>query len=249
VIATIVRVALVVAAIACGTWLREGHYSVGLDFEGGALVVVHPHGDPQQTLLHALSARPEATVQVVGDSVQIALDTGDQDDVTALVQTLSAEADVDSTSVVPSVWPRQLGRPLATIVAAFAVVCWLGVLARPRTPGLAFAGTFALAWTVALVDQLAIGGTLSLPVHLAGLVLGLAAAPAARPGPGEPLVRLRAALPAGITLLIVVVASVVIAHATTPPSLTHFAAKFIVHPSIAAASIAAFASVAATRES
>jgi hypothetical protein len=244
VIPTVVRVALVIAALACGTWLREGHYSVGLDFEGGARVVLRPHGDPQASMLHAL--RPGVTARVIGDRVDIEVEGGDDDDVAALVQGLAPE-EVESTAIIRSAWPHWLGRSLATIVALFAAACWLGVLARPRTPGLAFAGTFALAWTVALVDQLAIGGTLTLPVHLAGVVLGLAAAPAARSGPGEPLVRLRAALPAGIALLVVVVASVVIAHATAP-SILHFAAMFVVHPSIAAASIAALAAVATTRD-
>jgi len=243
---TSLRIALVVAALACAAWLREGHYAVGIDFEGGAMLTVRPHGDPQTTLVHAL--RPGATVRTLGDRVVIELESGDDDDARALAATLTPYADIESTQVIHSAWPRWMGRPLAAIVACVAAACWLGLLARPRAWPFALAGTFALAWTVALVDQLARGGTLSLPIHVAGIVLGLAAAPAARPGAGDPVARLRSALPAGIALLAVVIAAVIVARATGP-SLVHFAAMLVVHPAIAAASIAALAAVAATRES
>src|SRR5438105_1379770 len=152
-----------------------GHYVIGLDFEGGAHVVVHPHGDPQKTLLHALAVRPGATVRLTGDRVDIELEGGDDDDASALAHELAAEADLESSMVIHATWPPALGRPLATIVAFAAALCWLGLLLRPRAWPLALAGTLLLAWTVTLVDLLAIGGTLSLPLHLAGVLLGAAA--------------------------------------------------------------------------
>jgi hypothetical protein len=248
------RIALVIAALACAAWLREGHYAIGLDFQGGARVVVHPHGDPQKTLLDALAIRPDATVRIAGDRVEIEPASGGADDVNALTGGLAAEADIVSSIVIESSWPPALGRPLATVIAFIAALCWLGAWLKPRVWVLPIAATFALAWAVTLVDQLAIGGTLTLPVQLSGVLLGAAAAIAAWPGDGDPIARLRSAWPAGVALLALLVASVVVAALVPRAPLSgdlertaYFAIKLVRHPAIAVASIAALAAIASVR--
>ena len=247
------RVALVVAALACAAWLRDGRYAIGIDFAGGAHVLVRPRADPQQTLLHVLRARPDARVKREGDLLSIMMDGGDIDDAHALVHELVSEADVDTIAVIRSTWPGWLGRPLATIVAFAAALCWLGLLARPRWWPLGIVGTLALAWTLAIVDQVALGMTLSLPVHCSGILLGLAVAYAARPGTGDPLARLRRGWPVAIALLLLLVASAVVASSFQQAPrddvarIAYFSIKDVRHPAIAVAAVAALASIASTR--
>jgi hypothetical protein len=269
---TPICVALVVAALACAAWLREGRYPLGLDFQGGASVRVRvgEHGDAQKTLLHALAIRPRASVQIAGDSVEVFLDGGDADDVAALSRELAGDGEVRA-NVIDSAYPPWRGRPLATIIACAAALCWLGVLARGAMPSppargaigappargeapvvaLGLAGTFLLAWTVAVVDQLAIGGTLSIPLEVAGLLLGLAAAPAAWPRAGEPLERLRGAWPAAAALVLLLALSAVLVPHLLPrthPIALH-ALRFVGHASVAVAAIGACAALASVKGS
>lgn len=248
----VARAALVVAALACAVWLNQGHFAVGLDFQGGAMVMLVPEGDPQHVMMQALAARPEATVRLVGNRVEVEIEGGDEADVLAVVTRVGHDARQDFHSVITSTSVPSLGKQLAGGVAIAAALLWLGVLARAHTAGLALAGTFAIAWTITLVDILARGGTLTMPVQIAGMLLGLAAAPAARVGDGEPLARIRAAWPAALALAVVLVASLIAAGVDTPHDGTVklwaiHALRSARHPLFAVAPIAAACAIASTR--
>jgi hypothetical protein len=240
-----IRSLLAVGALGCAAWLAFAHYPIGLDFEGGAMVVVRPHGDAQRVVAEVMAVRPEAKVQVHDDSVSVELANRTDADTAAVTAAIGGNGEVEHSMVVLAAQPTWMGRPLACAAAVVAALAWLAALLLRRAWVPTLVGTFALAAAASVVLLLARGATLSMPVQLAGVLLAMATVPAARPGEGTPLARLVSAWPAGLAIALVAAGSLIVRH-PAPGAMWQFAIHFAPQALPAAVVLAALCVLAAT---
>jgi hypothetical protein len=239
---------LALGAVACAAWLASARFAIGLDFQGGAMLAVKPHGDVDRVVRAVRAARPAAQVKDAGDRVYVELEDGNDTDAAAIATAIGADGELDSTTVIAPTLARWRGRPLACALALAAALAWLAALRWPRAWPSALVGTFALVAAASVILVLALGGTLSQPLELAGGLLGIAALPAARPRAGTALARLASAWPAGILFALVGGGSLLATHpASGAMQRVLHAARYALPLAIALAAMCALATAVPQR--
>jgi hypothetical protein len=160
--------------------LARGDHAIGLDFEGGAMVMLAPFADDgrcdPQTVDKVMRARHPTVVyrlDASGDRCGLNFPgLTDEPSLDAIERTLLAEHTpqlaVDYRDVIRPIFAPALGLPTALGLGVTATLLWCLALAIPARP-LAVAAAPSSALVVGLAWLLELGSTLSRASYLAAL--------------------------------------------------------------------------------
>jgi len=165
----IVSAALAIVSLGLGARLAWGHLTIGLDFEGGAMFVMHSVDD--ESIHRALrQVGCDADAELKKGVVNVRNMTSQN---AARFEAALPPGAVEYRTVVSPVLSPALGRPLAVALAALAALAFLLSAFRPRPIILAIGG-WALTIAGSVFAREALGSTLSLTTYLGGALGGLA---------------------------------------------------------------------------
>ena len=167
----IVFAALALVSLGLGARLAWGHLTIGLDFEGGAMFVLHSVDD--ERIHQALrDGGYDAQADLSHGRVSV---RGMTDQDAARFEAVLPPGSVEYRTVVPSALSPILGRPLAVALAVLAALAFLFGAFR-RRPITVAVGAWALTVVCFIVVRDAMGGTLNHTTYLRGALAGLAGA-------------------------------------------------------------------------
>jgi len=164
-----VLAALALVSLILGARLAWGHLTIGLDFEGGAMFVMHAVDD--DSIHRALrEVGCDGDAQLTKGLVNVRGMTS-QD--AARFEAALPPGAVEYRTVVPAALSPALGRPLAVALSVLAGLAFL--LGALRRGAIAVAlGGWALTIAGSVFMREATGGTLNLPTYFGGAIAGLA---------------------------------------------------------------------------
>ena len=174
----IVLAALALASLGLGARLAWGSLTIGLDFEGGAMFVMHAVDD--ESIHRALrEVGYDRDAQLTKGLVNVrSMSTEDA----ARFEAALPPGSVEYRTVVPAALSPVLGRPVAVALSVLAALAFLLAAFRPRAIAVALGG-WALTIAGCVFMREATGGTLGLPTYFGGAIAGLAAVAVALSAP------------------------------------------------------------------
>jgi len=165
----IVLAALALASLALGARLAWGRLTIGLDFEGGAMFVMH--AVDEGSVHRALRAvGHDADAELTKGLVNV---RGMTSEVAARFEAALPPGSVEYRTVVAAALSPLLGRPLAVALSVLAALAFLLAAFRRRALAVALGG-WALTIAGCVFMREATGGTLNLPTYFGAAIAGFA---------------------------------------------------------------------------